>query len=324
LNSVPDLSALLWPIRPQLEAVNTILRTVLERADEPLRSSLAPLLGAGKRLRPAVVLLIARLYNRQSAPFERLGSALEMLHTATLIHDDVIDQAQLRRGHQTLHTRWPAGPAVLAGDYLLAEAVSTTAALGIPRIVEILSDALRAMCAGEIRQALRREMPTDLRKTYNQTVEAKSASLFAAATEMAGLLAEASDAQVRALRAYGWELGIAFQMVDDILDLTGASAELGKHPGADLQQGLVTLPSLVYLEIAEDATPVRTVLSGKRDAKHVSAAVQAILNSGAVETAFEEASAHLARGRAALGMLPDNSWRNILNELLAFVVQRRS
>jgi len=324
LNSIPDLSSLLRPIRLQLDGVDTLLHAVLERADEPVRSALAPLLDGGKRLRPAVVLLIARLYNRESAPFERLAAALEMLHTATLIHDDVIDQAQLRRGHQTLHTMWPTGPAVLAGDYLLAEAVSVTAALGIPRIVQILADALRAMCAGEIKQALQRERPSDLREAYYQTIEAKSASLFAAAAEMAGLLAEAGEAQVDALRTFGQELGIAFQMVDDILDLTGASAELGKFPGADLQQGLITLPVLVYLEMAEDATPVQSVLNGKRDAERVSTAVQAVLDSGAMELASEEARTHAVRGRAALCILPDNTWRHILDDLLAFVVQRRS
>jgi geranylgeranyl pyrophosphate synthase len=297
---------------------------MLNRAEDPIRTALAPLLEGGKRLRPAVVLLVANLFGRESAPFERLAAALEMLHTATLVHDDVIDQARLRRGHLTLHTTWATGPAVLAGDYLLAEAVSMTAALGIPRLVQVLADALRAMCAGEIKQSLQREPRTDLRQAYYETIQAKSASLFAATAEMAGLLAEAAEAQVTSLRTFGWELGMAFQMVDDMLDLTAASTELGKEPGADLRQGLITLPVLVYLEMADDTTAVRSVLDGQRDAEHLSAAIHAVLGSGAMEAASEEACAHVARARAALCALPDNRWRRRLEDLLAFVVQRRS
>jgi geranylgeranyl pyrophosphate synthase len=324
LTSALDLSSLLQPIRAQLDAVDIRLGAVLDRADEPIRSALAPLLDGGKRLRPAVVLLIAKLYNRETAPFERLAAAVEMLHTATLIHDDVIDEAQLRRGRPTLHTTWSAGPAVLAGDYLLAEAVSTTATLGIPRIVHILADTLRAMCAGEIKQSLQRQPPTHLREAYYESIQAKSASLFAAAVEMAGVLAEADEAQVAGLRTFGWELGTAFQMVDDMLDLTGAPTELGKDPGADLRQGVITLPILAYLELADDRTPVQSVLSGRRDQEQVSAAIQAVLDSGAMEAAAEEVCAHVARGRVALHTLPDNAWRHILDSLLAFVVERRS
>ena len=324
LTSAPDLSSLLRLIRPQLEGVETLLSSVLECADEPIRSALAPLLDRGKRLRPAVVLLIANLYKRGSEPFQHLAAALEMLHTATLVHDDVIDGARLRRGHQTLHTIWSTGPALLGGDYLLAEAVSMTAALGIPRLVQILADTLRVMCAGEIKQSLLPVPHTKLRETYYETIQAKCASLFAAATEMAGLLAEADAAQVAALRTFGSELGMAFQMTDDILDFTGAAAELGKDSGTDLRQGLITLPTLVYLETANDATPVRLVLNASRDQEHVSAAVQAILSSGAIEAASEEVCAHAARGKAALCTLPDNSWRRILDDLLTLVVERRS
>jgi geranylgeranyl pyrophosphate synthase len=319
-----DLFPLLKPIRSQLDGVRALLGAMLNRAHEPIRSALAPLLDGGKRLRPAVVLLIAKLYRRDSAPFERLAAALEMLHTATLIHDDVIDQAALRRGRQTLHTTWAPAPAVLAGDFLLAEAVSMTAALNIPRLVQILADALRAMCAGEIKEAVPGVPPADLRRAYYETIQAKSASLFAAAAEMASVLAKASQAQVAALRTFGWELGIAFQMTDDILDLTSPAAELGKDSAVDLRQGLITLPTLVYLETADDPRPVRSVLDGNRDQEHVTAAVRAILDSGAIEAASTEACAHAARSRAALRTLPDNPWRQLLQDVLAFVVERRS
>jgi geranylgeranyl pyrophosphate synthase len=275
-------------------------------------------------MRPAVVLLVARLYDRDSDPFVQLAAALEMLHTATLIHDDVIDRAALRRGHRTLHKQWSTKAAVLAGDYLLAESVSMTATLAIPRLVQILAQALRAMCAGEIRQSLRHRLPSDMRQAYYETIQAKSASLFAAGAEMASHLAQANPAQVAALRDFGWELGIAFQMTDDILDMTGAAGELGKDAAADLRQGLITLPTLVYLETAHDTRAVQSVLDGQRDPEQVSAAIEAIISSGALQAASEEVCAHVARGRLALQTLPQNAWRQLLDDLLAFVIQRRS
>jgi geranylgeranyl pyrophosphate synthase len=324
MNRAPDLASLLEPIRRQLDAVDALLISTAGQASEPIRSALANLLSGGKRMRPAIVLLVARLYDRDPAPFVQLAAALEMLHTATLIHDDVIDRAALRRGHRTLHMQWATKAAVLAGDYLLAEAVSMTAALDVPRLVQILAQALRAMCAGEIRQSLRRRLPSDMRQAYHETIQAKSASLFAAGAEMASLLAQADPAQVAALRDFGWELGIAFQMTDDILDMTGAVGELGKDAAADLRQGLITLPTLVYLETAQDPRAVQSVLDGQRDPEQVAAAIEAIITSGALQAASEEVCAHVARGRLALQSLPHNAWKQLLDDLLAFVVQRRS
>jgi geranylgeranyl pyrophosphate synthase len=268
------------------------------------------------------VLLIGNLYERESAPFEQLAAALETLHTATLIHDDVIDEAALRRGHPTLHSAWSTARAVLGGDFLLAEAVAMTAALDVPRLVQILADTLRAMCAGEIRESLTPAPPVDLRQAYYETIQAKSASLFAGAAEMAGVLAEASQPQVAALRAFGWEMGTAFQMIDDILDLTSPTDLLGKDSAADLRQGLVTLPTLIYLETAEDPSRVQSVLDGSREQEHVAAAVRGILASGAIEAASTEAFAHAARARAALTGLPDTRWRRLMQKLLTFAIER--
>jgi geranylgeranyl pyrophosphate synthase len=279
---------------------------------------------AGKRLRPTLVILVSKLYGRPSPAFERLAAAIEMLHTATLIHDDVLDDAALRRGRKTLHTTWPVAAAVLAGDYLLAEAVSLVAELADARIVRILADTLRVMCSGEIADVFNVHSAAEARRAYYASIKAKAASLFAASSQMAGILADASAEQVVALHLFGWELGIAFQIVDDVLDFVGTESQLGKQVGSDLRQGLVTLPSLCYLEASQGENAVQTVLSGTRDEEHLAAAVQGILASGAIESAMAEAREHAARSKAALRALPDSRWRRILADLPERVLARRN
>jgi len=320
-----QLIPLLEPIRPEMERVERLLHETLAKVEEPLSSMLRRSLG-GKRLRPALVILIGRMFASPTAPFHSLAAAVEMLHTATLIHDDLVDKAPLRRGHETLHTIWPAGATVLAGDYLLAQAASLIAKLEHPRILRVFAETLCTMCAGEIRQMLVTKGKHSRREDYYCSIEARTASLFAAATEMAGILAGAEELQIAALRRFGRELGIAFQIVDDVLDFIGDEAQLGKPAGSDLRQGLITLPTLCYLERVEDDAPVKAVLSGQRDdasEEHVRAAIEAVCSSGAIEAALAEARAHARRSQEALAILPDNASRQMLCSLAEYVVERR-
>lgn len=313
---------MLEPIRPQMERVEQLLRETPAEVEEPLRSMLRRALSGGKRLRPALVVLVGRMFASPTAPFHSLAAAVEMLHTATLIHDDLVDEAPLRRGRKTLHTVWPAGATVLAGDYLLARAASLIAELDCPRILRVFAETLCTMCAGEIRQTFA-TTGRPCREDYYRSIEAKTASLCAAATEMAGVLARAGEPQINALRRFGRELGIAFQIVDDVLDFIGDEARLGKPAGSDLRQGLITLPILCYLERAEDDTPVRAVLSGQRDEEHVRAAMEAVRSSGAIEASLAEARIHARRSQEALATLPDNAPRQMLCSLAEYVVERR-
>ncbi|MCK4317105.1 MAG: polyprenyl synthetase family protein, partial [Anaerolineae bacterium] len=212
MNTPLRLIPLLEPIRPQMERVERLLYKTLAQVEEPLGSMLRHSMGSGKRLRPALVILSGQMLqvDRQvpasTAPFHGLAAAVEMLHTATLIHDDLVDETLLRRGHETLHTIWPAGATVLAGDYLLAQAALLAARLEHPRILKVFAESLCTMCAGEIRQILvTREKHSRSRAAVEQTaldstnqwgredyyrnIEAKTAALCAAATEMAGILA---------------------------------------------------------------------------------------------------------------------------------------
>jgi len=304
-----------------MERVERLLLETLAQVEEPLSSMLRGSLG-GKRLRPALVILVGRMFGSPAAPFHRLAAAVEMVHTATLIHDDLVDEGALRRGHKTLHTIWPAGVTILAGDYLLAQAMSLVAGLDHPRVLSVLAETLCTMCAGEVRQIFATQGKHTGREDYYRGIEAKTAALFAASTEMAGILAGAGEPQIAALRRFGRELGVAFQIVDDVLDFSGSEAQLGKPAGSDLRQGLITLPTLCYLEEVEDDAAVNAVLSGQRDAEHVRAAMEAVCASGAIEAALAEARAHATRSREVLATLPDDDSRQMLGSLADYVVAR--
>jgi geranylgeranyl pyrophosphate synthase len=318
-----QLIPMLEPIRPDMEQVERLLHETIAQVEEPLSSMLRRSLGGGKRLRPALVILIGRTFASPIAPFHRLAASVDMLHTATLVHDDLVDEATLRRGRKTLHTIWQSGATVLAGDYLLGRATSLIADLENPRILKVFAEILCTMCAGEIRWMLVTRGKHNRREDYYQSIEAKTAALFAASTEMAGILAGAGELQIAALHRFGRELGMAFQIVDDVLDFIGDEALLGKPAGSDLRQGLITLPTLCYLERAEDDSPVNAVLSGQRDEEHVRAAIEAICSSGAIEASLAEARAHARRSQEALATLPDNVSRQMLYALAEYVVERR-
>jgi geranylgeranyl pyrophosphate synthase len=328
LNDHSALITLLEPIRPDLELVQQVLDDKLTAVEppcevaQPFHAAIRSRLRGGKPLRAALVILTGRLLDAPPTPFRTLAAAIEMLHAATLIHDDMVDDSPVRRGQATLHTVWPTGATVLAGDYLLARSASLVAELGHPALLKIFGDALCTMCAGEIRQMFADKDGADPHAEYYRGIEAKTASLFAAAMHMAALLAGATEAQVVALRSFGRDLGMAFQIVDDVLDLVAGEAELGKPAGSDLRQGLLTLPIVLYLEGATEDCPVRTVLAGQRDEDHVQAAIQAIRSSGAIAAAQGEARAYARQARESLLTLPGTPARRMLAALAEYVVAR--
>jgi len=317
------LPPLLEPIRPEMEQVARLLQKTAENVEEPLGSRLRSVLGGGKFLRPALVILVGQTFTASREPLHHLAAAVEILHTATLIHDDLVDEAPVRRGRETLHVSWSAGATVLAGDYLLARSAALVAGLERPILLKVFAETLCTMCAGEIRQMFAPPEEQNDRETYYRRIEAKTASLCAAATEMAARLAKAEETYVAAVRRFGRELGIAFQIMDDVLDFTGDEAQLGKPAGGDLRQGIVTLPTLCYLEQTDSDVAVSTVLSGRRDEEDVQAAIEAICRSGAIEDALAMAQAHVRQAQQALSQLPDNVPRQILHSLAQYVVERK-
>jgi len=318
-----QLIPLLEPVRPDLERIARLLQERVAAVKEPLGSRLRSALDGGKLLRSALLVLGGRALGAPIEPFYTLAAAVEVLHAATLIHDDLVDGATTRRGRGTIHTTWPVGATVLAGDYLLARSAALVAELERPCLLGIFADMLCTVCAGEIHQMFATPEERRNRDTYYRHIEAKTASLCAAGMEMAGILAGAGERQITAMRRFGLEFGLAFQIADDVLDLTMDEAQLGKPAGSDLRQGLVTLPTLIYLEQVEDDAPVTAVLSGQRDEDSLRAAVAAVRASGALDAALAQARAHARRSQEALLALPENDSRHTLHALAQFAVERQ-
>jgi geranylgeranyl pyrophosphate synthase len=315
-------------IREELERVERKMREASRIEYDQLRATLDYLLSSGgKRLRPALVLLSSKFYPTDAEKVTCLAAAVETLHTATLVHDDLIDNALLRRGNPTLNALWNSAATVLTGDYLFARAAAFAAETKSVRVISIFAQTLMTICGGELNQIFGSDggQPTSITKEYYyQRIYSKTASLFAASAEAGALLGEAPEAEAQALRDYGYNLGMAFQIVDDILDFAGNEGDLGKPVGSDLRQGIITLPAICFLEAhPEDETATRILkIRGKGD-DAVRAIVEAIQESGAIEASTAEARRFAARSRTALSILPHNDYRQAMLDLADFVVERQ-
>jgi geranylgeranyl pyrophosphate synthase len=333
-----DVRQLFSPVRGGLKQVETKLKAVDSSLFGPLANAFVSLIGSGgKRLRPALALLAADVaaswqgrpdYNRVIA----LAASIEMLHTATLVHDDVIDGALLRRGAPTLNATWSGGSTVLAGNYMFGTAARFSAETQTMRVIELFSDTLRTIVDGELHQLQDRYNYTQDKANYYGRIYAKTASLFCAATEGAAVLSDLPEARIQDLHDYGYNLGMAFQIVDDILDFTGDDSTLGKPAGSDLRQGTLTLPFFYYLQMQTDPAALLARLQaaqlrgdqGDTAAWSVEIArlVTEVRSSGAIEAARSEARVFLSRAEHNLAALPDNVYHRSLKGLCDFVVKR--
>jgi geranylgeranyl pyrophosphate synthase len=325
----PDaIRAVLGLVQPGLARVDASLAR-LAQTDDPI---LAPMLsavlpGSGKRLRPALALLIGRMAGDSSTTPEALNHmavGVELLHTASLVHDDIVDESDTRRGGATLYARVGNALAVLVGDYLFSQAAQACVATGNLAVVRLFAETLGAMAQGQIEDANRQlgggrhTWETLSRDQYYRTIQGKTASLFVLACQGTALLAGLGPAQVEALRVYGENLGLAFQVFDDILDFTATEEELGKPVGSDLRQGTITLPVILMRD--------RELADGRFraafESEDVGLQVRLVQESGGIEAARGEAEALVARARGALGALPPGVERDALVALAAYVTQR--
>ncbi len=297
------------------------LRTEAPPAE--LSSVLSHLLASGgKRVRPALALLVSYIYPAPQERIVALAAAIELLHTATLVHDDLIDGALLRRGNPTLNATWTPGATVLTGDYLFARAADLAAQTDNVRVMRLFAQTLMIICSGEIKQMFSKQIGLNRGKYYDR-IYAKTAALFAVASEAAGVLGQAPEPVIAALREYGEQLGMAFQIVDDVLDFVSNEDRLGKPVGSDLRAGLVTSPTLWFLEQNGDHDLIDGILdNGRIDDASIRQAVHIICESGAIEASMDEARQFVRRSQAALEMLPPSKYRDALWELSDFVVDR--
>ncbi len=319
--------SLFAPIEADLKAVEQRIEAATNIEPPMLRESLRHvMLTRGKRIRPALTIASGKLFREGGASLNAMAAAVEYLHTATLIHDDVVDQPELRRGAAALYTMVGNSVALLAGDYLFAQAAATASETNNLRIMRLFAESVMTLCAGQIDESARERDDRCLsdRDSYYRTIDAKTAALFVLACHAGAILGEAPTEETNALRHYGRQLGLAFQIVDDILDLVGDEAVMGKPAGSDLRQGLVTLP-VIYLRDEVPDELLRQVFAedGARED-----AIQTITSrartSRAIDRAYAEARQLAEDAAQALEGLPPGEHRDLLFELTRTVVDREA
>jgi geranylgeranyl pyrophosphate synthase len=287
-----------------------------------LQSVLQYLLSSGgKRIRPTITLLAGGMLNADEDSLLSLAAAVELLHTATLVHDDLIDGAMLRRGIPTLNTKWSSAATVLAGDYIFARAATFAAETKSVELQKIFADTLATIVSGEITQLFKSRGRIN-RDDYYQRIYAKTASLFEACTHCASLISPVGEEIISRMKTCGYEIGMAFQIVDDVLDFTGKQTTVGKPVASDLRQGLVTLPAIYYAEIYPGDENLTAYLNGFAGDSEMNQLIESIRNSGAIQKSMEEAKAFTTRGIKAIVDLPDNKEHRALTELAEYIVDR--
>lgn len=309
-----------------LAEVNTLIRARMASEHAPrIPEVTAHLVEAGgKRLRPMLTLAAARMCGYAGENHLKLAATVEFIHTATLLHDDVVDESAKRRGRPTANLLWDNKSSVLVGDYLFARSFQLMVETGNLRVLDILSNAAATIAEGEVLQL---SAAQDLRTTediYLQVVRGKTAALFSAATEVGGVIASMDEPRVQALFDYGDALGIAFQIVDDLLDYWGSDAT-GKNVGDDFRERKLTLPVIKAVALADETERAfwqRTIAKGKQEDGDLDHAIALLNKHGTLEATRAEANAWIAKARQSLAMLPAHPIRDMLDDLANYVVAR--
>ena len=312
------------PIQVGLQEVETLLHAQADNAHPDLRAALEHLLSSGgKRIRPAVGLLTGQMLNAPHDKLLTLAAAVEMLHTATLVHDDLIDGALLRRGMPTLNAHWSPAATILTGDYMFARAAKLAAESDNLRLMKLFAETLATIVNGELTQ-LFVSRGVISRANYAKRIYAKTASLFEMTTQAAALVSPTNETVVEAMRQFGYHLGMAFQIVDDILDFTGEQETVGKPVGSDLLQGLVTLPAIYYAETHPDDPDVLCLTGGcYTEHERMERLVQSIRESDATGKSMKEAQAFINNAQEDLKSMPAVAERQALEDLTDYIVDRK-
>jgi len=311
-------------IGPDMKAVDAVIRERLH-SDVVLVRQIAEYIiqSGGKRLRPALVLLAAGALGYRGTHHHELAAVVEFIHTATLLHDDVVDESDLRRGRQTANAMFGNAASVLVGDFLYSRAFQMMVEVGDMRVMRVLSDATNVIAEGEVLQLMNCHDADVDEARYLQVIRFKTAKLFEAAAQLGAIIGDGSPAIEQSMADYGMHLGTAFQLIDDVLDYSGAEAETGKHLGDDLAEGKPTLPLIYVMQHGTEAQAacVRRAIEngGRDDFPNVLAAIRA---TGALEHAKQQAKVEADRAAAALERLPTSQYKDSLLELCLFAVAR--
>lgn len=319
-----ELNGTYRSIQDDLSQAKESLRSII-KVDFPwLSEQLDYVIGSGgKGIRPALTLLSGKFYQYNLEYLLPMAVSVELMHTATLIHDDAIDKSMARRSRATIFKLWGEEPAILLGDYLFAKAGEFVSDTQNPRVIKLFSQTLATISSGELNQFFSAYNLQQTREQYFKKIFGKTASLFSLATESGAILSGAPEKSIKILRDYGHSLGIAFQVVDDILDFIGTEEELGKPVGSDLAQGTLTLPAMLLLERCPEDNPVKRLFDNRNDQDNIKQAIELIRNSSIVDECYTVASEYCARACQNIHQLPANSSRDALLQLAEYVVARK-
>lgn len=328
MNDTATLSRLFAGIESELEVVDSLFKERASSGLDMLNSASMHALGSpGKRLRTALTLLSGKLKHYQLEKLLFLSVAFEMVHLATLIHDDIVDKASTRRGNPTVNALWGDSIALLLGDYYFAKTAGLIADIADPRIDHLFSDTVATVCEGTILELMSAGQASLSLHTYYEKVSHKTACLIAACCKGGAILSGASESEIAQMQTYGLNLGIAFQIIDDILDYTEDQSTIGKPAGNDLRQGLVTLPLIYALQECPPnghQQQVQRVLTEKEhQEQEVREIIEWVVSGDHIASSQRDAYTYAEKARTALYSFPHSPERDIMDELIDFVVQRK-
>lgn len=318
-----ELETIYAPVREDLEEIEARLA----RQSMVDFSRLSELLGyslksTGKRIRPILALLSGKFYEYDREKLLRMATAVEIMHTATLIHDDSIDKSSVRRGRPTVNAVWGDEEAILLGDYLFAESGALTASTENLRAIKLFATTLKIISSGEINQAYNAFNPDQDRTEYYQRIAQKTAALFTMSTETGAALSAAPEEAIQVLIDYAYNMGIGFQIVDDILDFTGSETDLGKPIGSDLSGGTLTLPAFIVMERSPGNNPVEDYFK-TREKKSLELSIESAREPSVIRECYDTAVEYCRAACKNLETLPDTPSRKSLCDLAEFITARK-
>ncbi len=318
-----------------LESIRALVKSDLEATDQFISHQLQsdiPLIDelvryilqcGGKRIRPLIVLLSARAFNHNDEHHIQLAAAIELMHTATLLHDDVVDNSTLRRGRKTAHMIWGNEASVLVGDFLYSRAFQLVVRVNNPVVLNIFADTTNLIAEGEVMQLLNCRNPNTTEKNYFDVIERKTAKLFEIASQLGPAISTPEKKFLEMMQKYGMHLGVAYQLIDDALDYRASSEETGKNIGNDLSEGKPTLPLIYALHHASDAEKklIHDAIQNC-SSTHLEKIIDIIESTKAIEYTAQAAKHHAQQAISVLNHVPESPYRKALRELTEFVVER--
>ena len=312
------------PIKEELNAVrNTMLdatRNDNPRLTGPLDHALK---NQGKLARPAITLLCGKLFTYNTEPLIQMSAAIEFLHLASLLHDDTIDKSDTRRGQPTVSSVWGNNTAILIGDYLFAKSAYIVSTLGKTEMMTIFAQTLMSLCIGVLEESSNTYNAKQTRDDYYKKIDNKTASLFYLASESGAALGDAPKKSIDSLKSYGYNLGMAFQIIDDILDFTGEQEEMGKPVGSDFLSGNLTLPAILLMEKQPQDNLIEKAFQEKCKGEDIKNIVSKIQNSSIIEQSYAVANDFCFKSKQTLAEMPDSAAKKSLLDLADYVIERR-